>query len=168
MTQSQVLALCGPVNLEIVNVIGVRGYRYTNSKDNKRGIYDDALFIVAPGHFSSYRANVDPSIHRAGIATLAPGVYDFKPGKRNTGPSAGSLVFRPTTPNEALPVTRDGSPAIVKGFSILFHPGPENGTGSDGCQTIPKVDWSLFSANVVGLLKRFKLPTFKYHLIYPD
>ena len=47
-----------------VILVGVRGY-YRDSMGeagkNDRGIYDDAIFVIAPDFFGSWNANTDPS-----------------------------------------------------------------------------------------------------------
>jgi lysozyme len=61
--------------LEEVFLIGIRGY-YQDSMGkpgiNDRGIYDDAICLLAPNLFLTFNANTDPSVYRPGIATLMP------------------------------------------------------------------------------------------------
>src|SRR5574341_591018 len=64
-----------------VRFLGLRGY-YCDTMGkpgtNDRGIYDDAICIVAPGIFLTYNANTDPSIWRPGIASLVPGIHMYQ------------------------------------------------------------------------------------------
>lgn len=167
LSKSDALQFIGPIAAREVVAIGIRGYYYKDSSQNQRGTYDDAICIVGPEHFSAYNANVDPSVFRPGIATLKPGVYPFKPGKRLTGRSKGSPVFRPATKNEELPVYRDGESNPSPGLAILFHPGGYNTTSSLGCQTLYPDQWDAFYATMMDQLKRAGQKTFNYHLVYP-
>jgi hypothetical protein len=49
---------------ESLIVVGVPGYysKMGATPGNDRGVYDDAMFIVSPTHFSAWNANVDPSL----------------------------------------------------------------------------------------------------------
>ncbi len=57
-----------------VYIVGVRGW----SGPNSRGKYDDASFIVTPDGVTGWNFNTDPSVFRPQIATLLPGVYDYR------------------------------------------------------------------------------------------
>lgn len=152
-----------------VVVVGIRGYyRDTMGKpgQNDRGIYDDAMFVVSPTHFSAWNANTDPSVFRKGIATLMPGVHRYKRGKHGiTRPGGGYPAFRPATKGEALPVTRDGVTLPEPGIAINIHRGSTNSTSSLGCQTIPPKQWDAFYAAVDGEMKRHGVTSFPYVLI---
>lgn len=167
MSKEDVLAFIGPYNPEQVIVVGIRGYYYKNSADNKRGIYDDAMFIVGPGHFSSYNANVDPSVFRPGIATLRPGVYSYRPGLHGISRKNPYPAFRPATKGEELPVFRDGDPKPRPGVAINIHRGGRNTTSSEGCQTITPDQWDAFHATLTDQLKRNQQKVFDYHLVHP-
>jgi lysozyme len=154
-----------------IYVLGVRAYfRDTMGKPgvNDIGIYDDAMFVVAPGIFASFRANTDPSRHRKGIATLIPGWYPFRPGNHGISrPGGGYPAFRPATKGEALPVFRDGETGRSKrdGIAINIHRGNYNSTSSEGCQTVYPPEWDAFHALVHVALKRGSLTRFWYGLI---
>lgn len=155
--------------LDRVVLVGVRGY-YRDSMGkpgtNDRGIYDDALFIVSPTHFSSWNANTDPSTHRPGIASLVPGVHRYRPGNHGISrPGGGYPAFRPATKNEELPVTRDGVPNPRPGVAINIHRGSRTSTSSEGCQTVPPQQWDAFHAALSGEMKRHKVTTFPYLLM---
>lgn len=152
-----------------VVLVGVRGYyRDTMGQPgcNDRGIYDDALFIVSPTHFSAWNANTDPSAHRPGIATLVPGVHRYRKGNHGISrPGGGYPAFRPATPGEQLPVTRDGVVNPKPGIAINIHRGGRTTTSSEGCQTLPPAQWDAFYAALAGEMKRHKATSFPYLLI---
>jgi lysozyme len=153
---------------DAVKLIGVRGY-YRDSMGavgrNDRGIYDDALFIVSPTHFSAWNGNTDPSVARKGIAALAPGVHRYRKGKHGiTRPGGGYPAFRPATPGEQLPVTRDGETNPRPGVAINIHRGGYSTTSSEGCQTVPPSQWDKFYAALAGELARHRQTTFPYIL----
>lgn len=151
-----------------VCVVGVRGYyQDTMGKPgtNDRGIYDDALFIVAPNMFKAYNANTDPSKHQRGIATLIPGVHWYRPGNHGISrPGGGYPAFRPATPGEALPVMRDGQAGKSDGIAINIHKGGYNTTSSAGCQTIHPDQWDEFHATLTASLKAAGITRFPYVL----
>lgn len=149
-------------------VVGVRGYyRDTmgQSGRNDRGIYDDAIFIVGPDTFAPFRANTDPSIHRPGIASLVTGCHPYRPGRHGISRGTGYPAFRPATPGEALPVTRDGVTDPKPGIAINIHRGGYTTTSSAGCQTLQPSDWEAFHALVHVELRRAGIRRFWYVLI---
>ena len=152
-----------------VILIGVRGY-YRDSMGvagkNDRGIYDDAIFVVAPDCFASFNANTDPSVIRQGIATLVPGVHLYRPGNHGISrPGGGYPAFRPATKNEELPVTRDGVAVPWPGVAINIHRGGNTTTSSEGCQTVPPKQWDAFHALLTKELKAAGQKTFPYILL---
>ncbi|MGN6293775.1 MAG: hypothetical protein ACTHMV_13610 [Chitinophagaceae bacterium] len=132
---------------EPVIIVGIRGY-YKNSMgkpgENDRGIYDDAIFLITPNDFLTFNANTDPSRFQSGIAKLVPGLHYFKKGLHGISRSNPYPAFRPATPDESLPVTRDGKTGIFKGIAINIHKGGYNTTSSAGCQTIFPDQWMEF------------------------
>jgi lysozyme len=151
-----------------VVLVGVRGYyKDTMGKTgvNDRGIYDDALFIISPTHFSAYNANTDPSAHRQGIASLVPGVHRYRRGNHGISrPGGGYPAFRPATKDEELPVVRDGVINPRPGVAINIHRGSRINTSSEGCQTLPPQQWDAFYAALSGEMKRHGVTTFPYLL----
>jgi lysozyme len=149
-------------------VFGVRGYyRDTMGKPGKndRGIYDDAFFILAPECFVAFNGNVDPSRFKPGVATLCDGFHPYKPGNHGiTRPGGGYPAFRPATKNEELPVQRDGVRVPWPGVAINIHRGGENGTSSEGCQTVPPSQWDAFHALVISEFRKTGLSSFWYGL----
>jgi lysozyme len=137
---------------EMVKLVGIRGY-YKNSMgkpgENDIGIYDDALFLIGPAIYIAFNGNTDPSKRKPGIAKLIPGVHYFKKGKHGLSkPGGGYSALRPDTPDESLPVTRDGKEGIHKGIAINIHKGSYSGTSSEGCQTIFPDQWIQFITEV--------------------
>ena len=130
-----------------VIVVGIRGY-YEDTMGvpgtNDRGIYDDAIFVLTKNKFVSFNANTDPSAFRPNIASLIPGCYFA----HNLGTHKGQYLALVQRKGE-VSVTRDGKAAPDKGyFGINIHKGGMNGTSSEGCQTIPPVQWAEFIALV--------------------
>lgn len=156
-----------------VAVIARRGYYLKSMGDptrNDRGIYDDALIVVTPDGIMTFNGNVDPSAFRAGVATLAPGVHRYRPGRHGISRDRpGRIVsypaFRPATRGETLPVTRDGVKTNPRpGVAINLHRGGWSTTSSDGCQTLPPDQWEAFHALVMSALKRYGQKDFPYVL----
>jgi lysozyme len=153
-----------------VFLIGLRGYYLdTMGKpgENDRGIYDDCICISGPkGIFLPFNANTDPSRFRPGIATLITGVHMYKKGKHGitTHADGGYPAFRPATPNEALPVTRDGQTGISQGIAINIHKGGYGATSSEGCQTIYPDQWLEFQEKVYALMYTYEQSVIPYVL----
>lgn len=154
---------------DAVVLVGVRGY-YRDSMGkpgvNDRGIYDDALFVLSPTHFSAWNGNTDPSRVREGVASLVPGIHRYKKGNHGISrPGGGYPAFRPATRGEELPVKRDGVSNPKPGVAINIHRGGINTTSSEGCQTIPPEQWDSFYSALSGELKRHNQKTFPYVLV---
>lgn len=166
---NKVLTLYKPEQLKPVFVVGFRGY-YLDSMGkpgiNDRGIYDDCLCIVAPEYFQAFNANTDPSVYRAGIASLKPGIYPYRKGMHHIGKPNEYPAFRPATLGERVPVTRDGveGPA-PDGIAINIHKGGYNSTSSEGCQTIYPDQWLTFQGMMYKLLDQHNQTDFPYILI---
>ena len=153
---------------DAVALVGIRGY-YRDSMGevgkNDRGIYDDALFLVSPNAYATFNANTDPSIRRAGIAVLKPGVHRYRKGKHGLSkPGGGYPALRPANPDESLPVTRDGQGDSM-GIAINIHRGGYNSTSSEGCQTIYPSQWESFISLVYSEMDRAGQKTIPYLLV---
>lgn len=160
--------ITGPVSEEVY-LIGIRGY-YLNTMgkpgSNDRGIYDDAICLVAPNLFLTFNANTDPSVFRPGIATLLPGKHMYKRGKHGLSrPGGGYDALRPATFDESLPVTRDGKVGVSKGVAINIHKGGYNTTSSEGCQTIHPDQWKEFIDTVYKQMTQFGQREIPYYLV---
>lgn len=153
---------------EAVYVVAIRGY-YKNSMGkpgvNDRGIYDDAIILVAPNVFLAFNGNTDPSKFKAGIATLIPGLHYYKKGKHGYSSGKPYSAFRPATPDECLPVNRDGQTGVKKGLTINLHRGGEVYTNSAGCQTIHPTQWKQFQTTVYDLMTKESQRVLPYLLI---
>lgn len=153
-------------------VVGIRGYYKNMGKpgENDRGIYDDAIFLVGPDHFSSYNANTDPSRYREGwgtgthkgMACLKAGVYHAHMLGKHRGQYI-ALVQR----SGPVTVVRDGSPNYEETgmFGINIHRGGDGTTSSLGCQTIVPDQWSSFIQNVIRIMGEWKMATMTYILV---
>ena len=153
---------------DAVALVGIRGY-YRDSMgvpgENDRGIYDDAIFLVSPNAYAAFNANTDPSIRRAGIAVLKPGVHRYRKGKHGLSkPGGGYPALRPANPDESLPVTRDGQGDSM-GIAINIHRGGYNSTSSEGCQTIYPSQWESFISLVYSEMDRAGQKTIPYLLV---
>lgn len=165
LTPSQLQKILGPaLAVNPVVLVAVRGY-YLDSMGkpgvNDRGIYDDAVFVVSPTTFTSFNFNVDPSIHRPGIASILPGVHWFRRGRHGIsrdrpGKTVSYPAFRPASPNERLPVSRDGEVGRSKrdGVATNIHKGSRSSTSSEGCLTVPPAQWEEFYHLVGSEMKR--------------
>ncbi len=145
---------------EEVVIVGIRGYyKDTMGKPgvNDRGIYDDALFIVGPDHFSAYNGNTDPSGYRKGWGTSgSKGMANLKAGlwrAHKLGLHRGQYEALIQTGGKVT-VIRDGAPNYedTGWFGINIHRGGVGTTSSLGCQTIVPEQWPAFIANVKRLM----------------
>jgi lysozyme len=153
---------------DAVALVGIRGY-YRDSMGevgkNDRGIYDDAMFLVSPNAYATFNANTDPSIRRAGIAVLKPGVHRYRKGKHGLSkPGGGYPALRPANHAEELPVTRDGQGDSM-GIAINMHKGGYRTTSSEGCQTIYPSQWESFISLVYSEMDRAGQKTIPYLLV---
>lgn len=146
-----------------INLVGVRGYFEKTMGDpskNDRGMYDDAMFIVSPDHFSPWNANTDPSRYQPGIAVLKanakrnpdgsisvlrPEPYLYKVGLHGVSGPAPYEAFRQYG---RVTVIRDGkgeeTDTEKNPFFIDIHRGGYTTTSSLGCQTIHPDQWHEF------------------------
>lgn len=148
-----------------VLVIGFRGYYLSMGKkgQNDRGIYDDAIVVIGPEHYSTYNANCDPSAFRPRIATLKPGTWLYKPGIHGLS-KPKHLRYAAFVQAGPVTVQRDGAADETGWFGINIHRGAPNSTSSLGCQTIPPQQWPAFQATLMDQLKRAGQATFRYVL----
>lgn len=162
----QVLARVGKNTPDGVFLVGVRGYyRDTMGKPgvNDRGIYDDALFIISPHHFSSWNANTDASKFRKGIAMLKAGRWKYKQGIHGLS-KPKSQQYQAWVQAGPVTVIRDQSGPDTGWFGINIHRGGYNTTSSLGCQTLHPSQWDLFNATLKVQLKKNNQKEFTYIL----
>ena len=181
-TRNDVVAMVAKAypNSALPNVflVGVRGY-YLDSLGlagkNDRGIYDDALFLIAPGRFAAFNANTDPSKVRKGkgtgaakgMARLKAGLYRaHQLGMHRAGTPGGhqALVQRAGT----VTVIRDGVDGDYEEtgyFGINIHRGGVTTTSSEGCQTVPPDQWPAFIEQVRVTLSAERQTVIPYVLL---
>jgi len=143
-------------------IVGIRGY-YEDAMGapgkNDRGIYDDAIFIDAPGFFAAFNGNTDPSAYRKGRGTGAgKGMASLKPGfyqAHQCGLHKGKYEALVQT-GGPVTVIRDGDPPYpdTGHFGINIHRGGFGTTSSEGCQTVHPSQYADFIASVHDLVKR--------------
>lgn len=152
-------------------LVGCRGY-YLDSmgkpKENDRGLYDDAVFLVGPGIFVSFNFNTDPTSYRKGMghgtkkgmATLDPGVWWYKKGLHKG-------KYHALVQADHVFVTRDGAPAYRDSgmFGINIHKGGIKTTSSEGCQTLPPDQWNSFIELTFLQMKKFDQKEIAYILV---
>ena len=142
-------------------IVGIRGYYKATKgdpKSNDVGIFDDAIIIVSDGVLWAFNGNTDPSKSGKDLAMLRTGEYLYAKGKhRNTYDALKPYPF-----GVKMPCTRDGKESTAIGCNI--HAGGEYTTGSQGCQTLPKSQWTDFITNVYSLMEKKQLKTIKYFL----
>lgn len=145
-------------------VVGIRGYYLDTMGQpgvNDRGLYDDALFLDAPGTFASFNGNTDPSRVRRGrgfadatkgMAVLQPGAWFAHRFDLHNGQYL-ALCQRLAD----VTVLRDGTPPYpdTGRFGINIHRGGYHGTSSLGCQTIHPDQWDAFITLAEKLARSF-------------
>jgi lysozyme len=153
-----------------VKLLGIRGYYKKTMGDpskNDIGIYDDAIFIVAPNRLMlSYNANTDPSRSFPGVAVLKPGgPYLYKIGMHGV---SGDHPYRALRQHGRVTVLRNGkadTDTAQAPFYIDIHRGGYNTTSSLGCQTIHPDQWLDFFKNVETFLDKNSQQVIPYSLI---
>lgn len=145
-----------------VAILGVRG----QAGGNQIGVYDDALYLCAPGSFSGFNANTDPSRIHPGVACLKTGLWLYKVGIHGL---SKPTEHRYTALVQAKEVTvlRDGRDDTGF-FGINIHRGGYNTTSSEGCQTIFPDQWPLFIGLVRSKLLQFEQKVVPYLLVEND
>lgn len=148
-------------------LVGIRGY-YKDSMGKKgvndRGIYDDAIFLVAPECFLAFNGNCDPGYYKHRVANLKEGVWQYKIGIHGLSKPAPK---RYKALVQAAPVTviRDQVGPDTGYFGINIHRGGANSVSSAGCQTIVPEQWPSFILSVELQMKKIGQKTIPYLLI---
>jgi hypothetical protein len=148
---------------------------------NDRGINDDAIGFVTDQADYRVRANVDPSIHRTGVASLkARQVVWYRPGWHGYASIYGHPAFRQDSP---VTVKRDGTEHFKPGtrhktygiclgdgywtdlgfgekFWTNLHRQTGRGTSSLGCQTVPQPQWAVLHKLILAELSRLGMSRF--------
>lgn len=130
-----------------VALLGIRGYYLTTMGDaskNDRGIYDDAMVIAyRDEEAATFNANCDPSVHRAGLAVLQPGLWRYRIGIHGLS-RPKEKQYRALVQAGPVTVLRDGGKTETGLFGINIHRGGFSTTSSLGCQTIYPPQWPEF------------------------
>lgn len=145
----------------LVCLLGVRGY--FNPKNNQRGMYDDAMFLVSD-KILSFNANVDPELVQQGMASLLPGLYDYKIGIHGLD-KPKAQQYKALVQAGPVSIQRDFGVKDSGWFGINIHRGGYKDTDSLGCQTIWPLQWDQFLSTVESEMARFSLSQLKYLLI---
>lgn len=148
--------------IDEVVLIGIRGYyldTFGKRGENDRNVYDDVILLLSPRRFKAFRANTDPSVYRAGIATMKTGVHRYYKGKHKKRYWALRLV------GEQVPVSRDGQNGTKVGIALNIHKGGNRTTGSEGCQTLMPNDWDEFIELVYEEMEHYDQANIPYILI---
>lgn len=147
-------------------IIGQRGY-YRDSMGEKgkndRGLFDDAITVLSPRVFRTFNGNTDPSAPDTGtrLATLQPGVWDFKLGLHHPGTSKEYPCLVQAGP---VTVLRDNGVKESGEFYIHIHHAGLYTTTSAGCQTVYLPQWPEFFQLVKSEMAFYKLATIPYLL----
>jgi hypothetical protein len=153
-------------------LVAIRAYyRDTMGATGKNdfGMYDDALFWLAPSALAAYNGNTDPS--RIGwnpnaqkfMARLCSGLWRYIKWKhRNRYWAFGQGGNKVTVDR----LREDGSVAKTETgvFGINVHRGGEHGTSSEGCVTTVANQWQMFKDQGYYLLDRFEQKDFPFIL----
>lgn len=150
-----------------VALLGIRGY-YKNSLgipgENDRGIYDDAIFLIAREAYVTFNANTDPSIRRRKVAVLQSGVWLYKIGIHGLSKPEPQR-YKALVQAGPVSVLRDEMGVDTGWFGINIHRGGPRSTSSLGCQTVFPDQWAVFIAATEAELKRENQKIIPYVLI---
>jgi len=170
-------------------ILGVRGYRRDSMGkpgQNDAGIYDDALFFIAPGVFRAVNGNTDPS--RIGwnasigkqFAMLVPGTWYFIRGAHKGRTPALRQATEEQAADAKIPdnghftvwrannmdeVIQKRAKTDHNYFAINIHSGGDETTSSWGCQTIPQDEFQSFMLDVWEHTKKHGQERIPYRLI---
>lgn len=150
-----------------VVLLGVRGYYLDSMGEtgkNDRLIYDDAVFIHSSILFAAYNANTDPGAFRKGIASLRPGVWQYKLGIHGLS-KPKDRQYKALVQAAQVTVIRDQTGPDTGHFGINIHRGGNTTVSSEGCQTICPSQWIEFISNVTAQLEHFGQKVVPYVLV---
>lgn len=158
-TKNEVEKLVKPLDAPVA-LLAVRGYykkKGPRPKLNDINIYDDGLFVWSMNGCYSFNANTDPSVTRPGVATLKPGVWQYRLGTHNI---SKAKKFQYPALVQAAPVTviRQGEGEDTGWFGVNIHRGGRTTTSSLGCVTLPPDgNWEAFYALTKTEMSRAKV-----------
>jgi hypothetical protein len=148
-------------------ILGVRGYwALEGGSLNKRGIFDDAIFVFGRNVFKGFNASTDPDDAQKGRAVLEPGTYEYQIGihNRSAAPPRRHMAL---VQAGKVKIKRDGESGTQEGFfGINIHRGGKLRPGSEGCQTIPFEQWPDFIHTVeLGVMAIEEISWIHYKLV---
>jgi lysozyme len=151
-----------------VALLGVRGYYKkmgSRPKLNDINIYDDGLFVWSKNGYYSFNANTDPSITRPGVATLKPGVWQYRLGTHNIS-KAKSRQYPALVQAAPVTVIREDEGEESGWFGINIHRGGRTTTSSLGCITLPPDgNWEAFYTLTKAEMSRAKVSRIPFMLV---
>ncbi len=135
-----------------VAVLHIRDYYLdTIGKPGKgdRNTYDDASWIILADRCIAFNFSTDPSAYRRGMATLVSPVSWIIPGKHKILSPSGYAAFRQF---RNVKVVRDDFGEETGYFGINLHRGGVLGTSSEGCMTVPPLQWKEYRDTIYRAL----------------
>lgn len=147
-----------------VFLFGRRGY-YRDTMGvagtQERSIYDDAMGIVTPTEIITFNANTDPDDPDTDtrLATLIPGVYDYKVGTHNLS-KPKEKQYECFVQAGPVTVLRDNGVQETGMFGINLHAGFFGECGSAGCQTVPPTQYGTDRAKMMKIEAELTPPLF--------
>lgn len=152
-----------------VSLIFIRSYYLDSMGDVGKGdsnIYDDAVYVVAPGFRDSFNANTEASFKKKNgrsQATMNLGKYLYYKGKHKNKYDA----LRPYPEGVTLQCTREGKPSTCSHTNI--HKGGSRASfdvvWSEGCLTIPDIQYKEFQTRVYALMTQFDQKTIEVVIV---
>lgn len=144
----------------LASIIFVRSY-YLDSMGapgvGDTNVYDDAAYFVTPNVRESFNANTEASFPKKGHAILDLGHYKFYRGKHKGRYPA----LRPFPEGVTLSCIKNGKPATCSHTNI--HMGGSKSSfdvvWSEGCLTIPDIQYAEWQARVWAEMDRLKQKT---------
>lgn len=145
-------------------VLCVRGFQEYEDA-NLRGIYDDAIVLVDEINFETFNANLDPSEFKRGVACLVdPQVMLYKIGTHNISKEK-SRQYQALVQAAPVTIKRDEGKEEAGYFGINCHRGGNNVVGSEGCMTLPPLQWPEFMSAIWATLRMRNVYTISFLLV---
>lgn len=149
-------------------LLGIRGY-YPHLLGNfdgwEKGVYDDAIILLTPTTYQCFNASCEASRPKHGTASLLEGLYSYKIGTHGICKPVGRR-HEALIQDSLVKISRLGSPGVQLGFfGINIHRGGDDGTSSEGCQTIHPSQWDRFIGLTRGELTRHGRHRIPYLLV---
>lgn len=166
-SQHEVGKLVEPLGVPVA-LLGVRGYYKklgSNPRTNDINIYDDGIFVWSPNGCCSFNANTDPSASRPHVATLKPGVWQYRLGIHGLS-KPKSRQYPALVQAAPVTVSRQGEGEETGWFGINIHRGSRFTTSSLGCVTLPPDgNWDAFYSLVKAEMSRAQVSRVPFVLV---